>query len=280
MVLASPGLLLALLPMWRDFIRRLPLLVGTFLLGVVPPYAWMVGRWLQEPEFSFPGTLRSPDDVVAHVSRRAYSEVDTSVSAGWFDKLEFLQWLGADFVWQLTLPGFLLALVGLAVLIGRPPRTGRASVHGGGALEWAGRWAGPAIFVGQSVLLLWLLNFDFDFFHVQVFRAYPLVCYGLLAIWVAMGSAAHGVLGPTPHAVAGLPPPSSAARTGRRSRLGDGGLLHSRSLGGQQPRRLQLRATLCGHGVRGLAAGRRAHDHRRRDYAAAGLLPLRGAAAP
>ena len=187
MVLASPGLLLAALPMWREFTRRLPLLAGTFLLGVVPPYAWMVGRWLQEPAFSFPGTLRSPDDVVAHITRRAYSEVDTSVSAGWSDKLEFLQWLGTDFVWQLTLPGFLLALVGLAALIRRPPRTGPTSVQGDSALDWAGRWAGPAIFVGQSVLLLWLLNFDFDFFHVQVFRAYPLVCYGLLAIWAAMG---------------------------------------------------------------------------------------------
>ena len=187
MVLASPGLLLAVLPMWRDGVRRLPLLVGAFLLGMLPPYAWMVWRWLQEPRFSFPGPLESPDDVVAHISRRAYSEVDSSASAEWPDKLDYLQWIGTDFVWQLTLPGCFLALVGLAVLLRRPRGSPPASDSGISMLEWAGRWAGPAILAGQSVLLLWLLNFDFDFFHVQVFRAYPLVCYGMLAIWAAVG---------------------------------------------------------------------------------------------
>ena len=187
MVLASPGLLLAGLPMWRDLIRRLPLLVGTFLLGVAPPYAWMVWRSQQEPRFSFPGPLRTLDDVVAHISRRAYSEVDTSASAGWTDKFEYLQWLGADFVWQLTLPGFILALVGLAALLARPRRHWQDPGRRDGLLDRAGRWAGPAILAGQSVLLLWLLNLDFDFFHVQVFRAYPLVCYGMLAIWAAVG---------------------------------------------------------------------------------------------
>ena len=187
MVLASPGLLLAALPMWRDFIRRLALLAGAFLFGVLPPYAWMVWHSLREPLFSFPGPLRTLDDVVAHLSRRAYADVDASVSAGWSDKFEFLRWFGTDIVWQLTLPGFLLALVGLAVLLARPPWTRLGPVRSDDVLEWAGRCAGLAVFAGQSVLLLWLIDFDFDFLHVQVFRPYPLVCYGLLAIWAAIG---------------------------------------------------------------------------------------------
>ena len=70
MALASPGLLLVVMPIWRDLLRRWPLLSGAFLLGVVPPYAWMVWHSLQEPLFSFPGPLRGFEEIVAHLSRR------------------------------------------------------------------------------------------------------------------------------------------------------------------------------------------------------------------
>ena len=187
MALASPGLLLAVVPLWRDLLKRWLRSAGAFLLGVVPPYAWMVWHSQREPTFSFAGPLRTPDDVIAHVTRQAYSGVDTSVSAGWLDKLEFLGWFAGDLVWQLTLPGFLLALVGLAVLLARPPLWPLRTVSLDETLDWVGRLAGPVAFFGQSILLVWLLGFDFDFFHVQVFRPYPLLSYGLLGIWLAMG---------------------------------------------------------------------------------------------
>lgn len=187
MALASPGLLLAVVPLWRGLLKRWLKLAAAFLLGSVPPYAWMVWHSLGEPNFSFAGPLRSFDDVTAHITRQAYSGVDTSVSAGFVDKLQFLGWFAGDLVWQLTLPGFLLALVGISALVARPPfslfRLGQLDE----ILDWVGRLAGPAVFLGQSVLLVWLLGFDYDFFHVQVFRPYPLLCYGLLGIWVAMG---------------------------------------------------------------------------------------------
>ena len=187
MVLASPGLALAAVPLWRDLINRLRLLVISFLPAVVLPYGWMVWRSLQEPTFSFPGRLGTVDAFVAQVTRRIYRDVDTSASAGWSDKFEFLRWFGGDIVWQFTLPGFLLALVGLAMLLAGPRWNRQDSPPTAGALGWAARSAGPAAFLGSSVVLLWLLNFDYDFFHVQVFRPYPLVCYGLLAIWTAVG---------------------------------------------------------------------------------------------
>ena len=187
MLLASPGFLLAVVPVWRDFLKRWTRLTGAFLLGGVPPYAWMVWHSLREPQFSFVGPLRTLDNVVAHLTRREFASVDTSVSAGWVDKVEFVQWLGGEFAWQLTLPGFLLALLGLAVLLARPPWRLPRPVRMDDLLDWVGRCAGPAVFVGQSVVLVWLLDFDFDFFHVQVFRPYSLVCYGLLGIWLAMG---------------------------------------------------------------------------------------------
>ncbi len=186
-VLVSPGLLLAVAPVWQDLFKRWPRLAGAFLLGVVPPYAWMVWHSLREPTFSFTGPLRNMEEIAGHIMRRGYSEVDASVSAGWIDKFQFLGWFGWDIVWQLTLPGFLLALVGLAVLLGRHPWKAPGPVRVDDLLDWFGRWAGPAAFAGMSVLLLFLLDFDYDFFNVQVFRAYPVVCYGLLAIWAAMG---------------------------------------------------------------------------------------------
>ena len=82
MALASPGLLLAVVPMWQDLLVRWRRLTGAFLLGVVPPYAWMVWRSLQEPLVSVPGPLRGFDDFTAHLLRRAYVDVDNSPSAG------------------------------------------------------------------------------------------------------------------------------------------------------------------------------------------------------
>ena len=187
MVLASPGLLLAAMPLWRDFIRKLPLLAGAFLPAVLLPYAWMVWHSVREPTYSFPGPLSTLEDIVAQVMRKAYAGVDSSVSAGWLDRFEFLQWFAGEIVWQLTLPGFLLALVGLAVLLAPPPLKRRGSARIDDLLDWVGRSAGLVAFLGQSVLLLWLLDFDFDFFNVQVFRPYSLVCYGLLAMWTAVG---------------------------------------------------------------------------------------------
>ena len=111
----------------------------------------------------------------------------TAPPQGWYDKLEYLLWFSGEISWQLTLPGFLLALIGLAVTLERFPWGQSGAIRVDDVLEWVGRLAGPAVFIGQSVLLIWLLNFDFDFFRVQLFRPYPLVCYGLLGIWLAIG---------------------------------------------------------------------------------------------
>ena len=187
MVLASPGLLLAVAPVWRDLPGRWPKLAGAFLLGVIPPYIWMVWRSLQEPTYSFSGPLNTLEQVIFHIARRGYTGEDASVSAGWSDRFQYFHWLGGEFIWQLTLPGFLLALLGLAVLLARPLWRLPRPVPVDGLLDWIGRWAGPAAFAGSSVGLLLLLNFDFSLYRVQVFRPYSLICYGLLGIWLALG---------------------------------------------------------------------------------------------
>ena len=69
--------------------------------------------------------------------------------------------------------GFGLALWGLWRLTQQPSLTVLVS--------------GILVFLSNSVLLLVLLAFDFDFFNISVFRPYSLVCYGLFGLWLAIG---------------------------------------------------------------------------------------------
>ena len=176
MVLATPGLALALLPVWREVLPRLPRLLAAALASAALPYAWMVWLSHQGPAISFYGPIDTWGDFWFYVSRAGYAGVDVSPSAGWSDRWAFAGWFAADLVRQTTLPGFALALFGLLTLARRGGRAGAA---------WAG--SGVLVLLGNSLVLLLLLGFDFDEFRLALFRPYPLVCYGVAALWVAAG---------------------------------------------------------------------------------------------
>ena len=59
MVLATPGLALALLPVWRAVLPRLPRLLAAALASAVLPYAWMVWLSHQGPAISFYGPIET-----------------------------------------------------------------------------------------------------------------------------------------------------------------------------------------------------------------------------
>ena len=172
MVLAFPGLLLTALPVRKTLLPRLPLLVAVSLLAAALPYMWMVGRSWSEPLISFLGPITDWETFWSYVSRSGYSHVDTNVGVGWLDRLAYLRWFGMQLFWQLTPPGCLLALLGLAVLARQ-----RLSEAGSGLL----------VFVGNSLALILLLAFEFNAFWVATFRPYTLVCYGMAALWLAVG---------------------------------------------------------------------------------------------
>ena len=176
MVLATPGLALALLPVWRDVLPRLPRLLAAALAAALLPYAWMVWLSHQAPLISFYGPIDTWSELWFFVSRAGYSGVDVSPSAGWGDRWAFAGWLAADLVRQTTVPGFALALFGLAALARRGGRAGAAAVG-----------AGVLALLGNSLVLIVLLGFDFDEFRLALFRPYPLICYGVVALWVAAG---------------------------------------------------------------------------------------------
>ena len=258
MVLATPGLALALAPVWRDVLPRLPRLLGMALASAALPYAWMVWLSHQGPAISFYGPIDTWGDLWFYVSRQGYSGVDVSPAAGWGDRAAYLGWFAADLVRQTTLPGAVLALLGLGALargrlagtvasgpgprrtprprrVGRPraptqgrprraraptqgrprraraptqgrprrarapaqgrprrarPRVGRAGPGAAPTDALAGAAAagsGLLALLGNSVVLIGLLGFDFDEFRLAVFRPYPLICYGVAALWAAAG---------------------------------------------------------------------------------------------
>ena len=172
-VLATPGLFLAALPARRAIFRRFRVLLSVMLSSAALPYAFMLWRSHSDAYYNFYGTIDSLGLLAFQISRKGYAHVDKSPSAGLWDQMQYLQWLGGEIAWQLTFAGLLLALAGLWVLF----RNRKFSAAGSGLL---------ALF-GNSVALILLLGFDFDSFNVAVFRPYPIICYGLVAIWAAVG---------------------------------------------------------------------------------------------
>ena len=205
--LATPGLALVLLPVWRDVLPRLPGLLGAALAAAALPYAWMVWLSHQAPFISFYGPIEGWGDLWFYVSRQGYSGVDVSPTAGWSDRARFLGWFATDLVRQTTLPGAVLAGLGLAALarggLGRAAAAGPGAPAGAAsgprpaapaAVPGPRRFAGAAAagsgvlaLLGDSVVLIVLLDLDFDPFRIALFRPYPLICYGVAALWTAAG---------------------------------------------------------------------------------------------
>ena len=172
MVLALPGLALAALPVRKALLPKLPLLLAVALVSASLPYAWMVARSWQEPFISFYGPIKDWGAFWHYFSRSGYAEIDANPIAGWRDRFAFIGWFGQQAFWQVTPLGLVPSLLGLFALLRR---------------RLTEAMAGALVFLGNSVALLLLLEFEFDFHRIAIFRPYSLVCYGLLALWLAVG---------------------------------------------------------------------------------------------
>ena len=173
MALALPGLAVAALPARRALLAKLPLLLAVTLLSASLPYGWMVARSWQEPFISFYGPIADWGAFWHYLSRSGYAEIDANPIAGWGDRFAFIGWFCQQTFWQLTPLGLALALLGLFALLRQR--------------RFAQTMAGALVFLGNSMALLLMLEFEFDFHRIAIFRPYSLVCYGLLALWLAVG---------------------------------------------------------------------------------------------
>lgn len=173
MGLSTACLFLLLLPCWRDVLRRLPSATGLSLLCAVVPYLWMVWRSHQHPEISFYGPIRSLREFWFFFSRQGFGSVDVSETAGSGDRLRYVGFLLRECGRQFTLVGAGLAALGLGLSWRRFPRALALALLAG--------------FLGGSFVLLLMLSFDYELLYQSVFRVYPLVPYGLMAIWLVLG---------------------------------------------------------------------------------------------
>ncbi len=171
--LSTLCLALALAPRWREVVARLPAAAALALASAALPYAWMIWRSHQHPEISFYGPIRSAGEFWFYLTRKGFGWVDVQEGAGSGDRLRYFGFLLGEAGRQFTWAGAALAALGLWQSWRRLPR----------ALAWA-LLAG---FLGPTAVLLLLLSFEYDVLARSVFHVYPLVAWGIMAVWVVLG---------------------------------------------------------------------------------------------
>ena len=172
LILSTPGLLLVLWPRRKEIARCLPLSLVFLVLGLWP-YLWMVVRSQTHPEISFFGPITSWSELWYIVSRKAYATADQNTGAGMWDKLMFCWFTLKQTLYQFGIPGGLLAAAGFL-------------------LQWR-YWRRLMclslilIFLGSTFILIWLLGFDYDLLHRNIFRVYPVIAYAAIDVWLVAG---------------------------------------------------------------------------------------------
>jgi hypothetical protein len=177
-LLSLPGVLIALWPRRREIAHEASRALPFFLAGLLP-YVYLVVRSNMNPSISFYGPLDSLERFLFFVLRSGYADVDTTATAGWHDRLRFAGFLARETAWQFTPLGAALAIAGFAAQWRRWPKNVA--------------WGLSASFAGGTILLLVLLRRDFGFIEQAVFKVYPLLPYGVMALWLGLGiqEAAH-----------------------------------------------------------------------------------------
>jgi len=174
MLLVAPGFVILLWPLRAHLLKGMPQFLLLVLLGLLP-YAWLVYRSWHALPISFYGSLETLPEIWFFLSRAGYVGIDHSVSAGWLDKIEFLEFMTTQLFVQFAVVGTLLAATGFAVqwrVLGR-----RVSAF----LTVA--------FLGPSAVLILLLGFDYGALGKHVFHVYPLPAYAIAALWMGLGLA-------------------------------------------------------------------------------------------
>ncbi|MBI4842907.1 MAG: DUF2723 domain-containing protein [Nitrospirae bacterium] len=171
-VLSTPGLAFLLLPRRKEILRDWRTLLISIAPAALLPYAWMVARSNMNPLINFYGPIKSAGEFIFFLLRRGFKEVDTSQSAGLLDKLLFERYLLLEMLRQYTIPGAALALAGAWLHWKR--------FTAGTSLAWLTIWFSSSLLLGS------VLAFDYEPLMRSVITVYPLIPYGVMAIWVAV----------------------------------------------------------------------------------------------
>lgn len=172
LVLSTPVFLSILWSCRRTVLQQMPKTILLVLVGLLP-YAWMVWRSQADPLISFYGPITSWQEFWFYLSREGYASMDSSLSAGWQDKLGFAGYVILETARQFTIVGLVPIVIGFLCQWRRWNRTVCIGLTLG--------------YIGNTFILIALLGFDYDFLHQNIFRVYPLIAYAICAIWLALG---------------------------------------------------------------------------------------------
>jgi len=172
MLLSTPCLVLLLLPARCEVLRASPRMLGIAFVVCVLPYLWMVVRSRMDPEINFYGPISGFESLLFFVSRQGFRNVDVSQSADIADKLDYQGFLLIEMVRQYTPVGAALAGFGLVQQFRR--------------LNLSTAFALLAGWLGSSLVLGAMLGFDYEPLMKAAIRRYPLIPYGILAVWLVL----------------------------------------------------------------------------------------------
>lgn len=176
-VACGPALVVVIWPRWRDVLRAAPRLAGCVALGLLP-YAWLVLR-SRPGEISFYGPIDSWDHFWFVVLSRGYGGTRVNPVLGLDGTLAQLRFWGAQAIWQFTPVGAAVAAAGAVLAWRRWPRGVAAGVL-------VAALATPAL-----VLVAVNQPMD-DAVNRAVLRVFPLVSYGMMALWIGLALDALG----------------------------------------------------------------------------------------
>ena len=174
LILASPLFIAYAVGAGRDFRRRAFYLVPVAVLTAGALYGWMVWRSHQPAPVNFLGPIHSWGEFLSFVDRSIYGHIDENPNAGLTDKLSFAGYFTVQALLQFGVVGTLVALWGAFA-------SGRSGWRLGLSCE-------ALAFVASSFLLIAMLGFNYEPLRISTFRPYPLVAYGILALWLGHGA--------------------------------------------------------------------------------------------
>jgi len=172
LILSTPALVVILWFRKKEVFQNF--LPGFFLLllGLLP-YVWMVIRSQMDPVISFYGPIDSLKEFWFMVSREGYAEQDSSIGAGYFDKIQFCFYAIKETLIQFGYLGGVLGLIGFV----RQWKCWEKNICFGLVLAY----------LGSTIVLAILLGFSFDLLHRNLFKVYPLISYAVFGIWLVLG---------------------------------------------------------------------------------------------
>lgn len=169
--LASGAFVFLLLPHWKEILKDLPIGLVIGVLGL-SPYLLLFAA---DPEILFLGKMRDMSDLISYALRKEYATDAVQPTATFRDGVLFV----LDFLRRTALDMGPVMAPFIAWGAWRSFIT-------------YGKWIGLALvasFVSSSVILLFLLRFEFNNLTQVVFSVFHLVPFGIAALWAALAVA-------------------------------------------------------------------------------------------